>query len=68
MWLGFNAFSHNGKLQTMKVKTLYVNDEVISLDAKQRLKVHADKVAPLARLGGGEYSGITAPFAMARPK
>lgn len=52
----------------VKVKTLYVNDEVISLDAKQRLKIYADKVAPLARLGGGEYSGITAPFAMARPK
>ena len=52
----------------VKVKTLYVNDEVISLDAKQRLKIHADKVAPLARLGGGEYSGITAPFAMVRPK
>ena len=52
----------------VKVKTLYVNDAVIDLDAKQRLKIHADNVAPLARLGGVEYSGITAPFAMTRPK
>lgn len=52
----------------VKVKTLYVNDAVIGLDAKQRLKIHADKVAPLARLGGEEYSGITAPFALTRPK
>ena len=52
----------------VQVKTLHINDEVVSLDAKQRLKVFADKVSPLARLGGGEYAGITEPFAMVRPQ
>ncbi|WP_194868579.1 hypothetical protein [Pseudoalteromonas sp. PPB1] len=40
-----------------------LSDKVTELDHKQRIKVLADKAAPLARLGGGEYSGITAPFA-----
>ncbi|MFD2177476.1 flavin reductase family protein [Veronia pacifica] len=52
----------------VQVKTLHINDEVVSLDAKQRLKVFADKVSPLARLGGGEYAGITEPFAIVRPQ
>lgn len=52
----------------VEVKQVYVNDSVIELDAKQRIKVHADRVKPLARLGGGEYASITAPFTMARPK
>lgn len=52
----------------VRVVSLYVADSVISLDSKQRIKIHADKVAPLARLGGGEYAGISAPFAIARPE
>jgi len=38
----------------VEVKQIYINDNVIELDEKQRIKVHADKVQPLARLGGGE--------------
>jgi flavin reductase (DIM6/NTAB) family NADH-FMN oxidoreductase RutF len=52
----------------VKVTKLYLADSVVTLDSKERIKIHADKVAPLARLGGGEYAGISAPFALARPE
>lgn len=52
----------------VEVKQLYINDSVADLDDKQRIKVHTERVQPLARLGGGEYASTTAPFTMARPK
>ena len=52
----------------LEVKQVYINDNVIELDEKQRIKVHADKVKPLARLGGGEYAAISKPFNFVRPK
>lgn len=52
----------------MEIKQVYLNDSVINFDKKQRIKVHADKVKPLARLGGGEYASINKPFSLARPK
>ncbi len=56
----------------VEVKQVYLNDKVATIDidahGKERIKIHADKVKPLARLGGGEYAGITTPFALARPK
>lgn len=51
----------------VEVKQVYINDKVANIDNKQRIKVHADKVQPLARLGGGEYSAITKPFTIVRP-
>lgn len=52
----------------VEIKHLYLNDSVVQLDAKKRLKVASDKIKPLARLGGGEYASITAPFSIQRPK
>jgi len=56
----------------VEVKQVYINDSVASINVdahgKERIKVHADKVKPLARLGGGEYAGIAAPFALTRPE
>lgn len=52
----------------VEIKTLYIGDDVVSFDAKNRIKVNADKVNPLARLGGGEYSGITSAFGIERPE
>jgi hypothetical protein len=40
----------------------------VELDYKKRIKVCADRVDPLARLGGGEYAGINKPFGIVRPK
>ncbi|QUM88718.1 flavin reductase family protein [Moritella sp. 36] len=52
----------------VEVKQLYINDTVVSKDAKERLNIAADKMKPLARLGGGEYASITAPFSIQRPE
>lgn len=51
-----------------EVKQIYINDSVINIDENKRIKVHADKVNPLARLGGGEYATINKTFSLARPK
>jgi len=51
-----------------EIKHLYISENVAELDSKQRIKVHSDRINPLARLGGGEYAAITAPFSMLRPK
>lgn len=52
----------------VEIKQVYINDNVLELDEKQRITVHADKIKPLARLGGGEYATIEKPFSLARPK
>lgn len=52
----------------VEVKQVYINDQVADIDEKQRIKVHADKVLPLSRLGGGEYATINKPFEIIRPK
>ncbi|PCI55654.1 MAG: hypothetical protein COB45_06290 [Gammaproteobacteria bacterium] len=52
----------------VEIKQIYINDDVIDIDEKQRITVHADRVKPLARLGGGEYTTINKPFSIARPK
>lgn len=52
----------------VKVKQVYINDQVADIDEKQRIKVHADKIQPLSRLGGGEYATIKEPFEIVRPK
>ena len=52
----------------VEIKQLYINDTVVSTDAKERLNIAADKIKPLARLGGGEYASITAPFSIQRPE
>ncbi|WP_139291759.1 flavin reductase family protein, partial [Moritella viscosa] len=40
----------------VEIKQLYINDNVVSTDTKERLNIAADKIKPLARLGGGEYA------------
>lgn len=52
----------------VEIKQIYINDKVMDIDEKQRVTVHADKINPLARLGGGEYATINKPFSIARPK
>ncbi|MCI2284883.1 flavin reductase family protein [Colwellia sp. MSW7] len=52
----------------VEVKQVYINDKVVDIDEKQRIKVHADRVLPLSRLGGGEYATINQPFEIIRPK
>lgn len=52
----------------VEIKQLYVNPDKITVNDESRIKIHADKIAPLARLGANEYAGITPPFTKNRPK
>ncbi|MER2492305.1 flavin reductase family protein [Catenovulum sediminis] len=42
----------------VEIKQIYIADEVISLDDKQRLKTDVLKIDPIARLGGREYASL----------
>ncbi|MBU2892632.1 flavin reductase family protein [Colwellia sp. D2M02] len=50
----------------VEIKQLYVSAKVTTVN-DGRIKIAADSVNPLARLGASEYSGITAPFKKTRP-
>lgn len=51
----------------VEVKQLYINPRVTT-ENNGRIKIHAENINPLARLGANEYSGITNPFKKARPE
>ena len=51
-----------------QIEQIYINDEVIELDEKGRVKVLADKVKPLSRLGGAEYGSLGDIIRNVRPK
>ena len=38
-----------------EIKSIYVDDDCADITDKGRLKIYADKIQPLARLGAGEY-------------
>jgi flavin reductase (DIM6/NTAB) family NADH-FMN oxidoreductase RutF len=50
----------------VEVKHLYISSKVTT-ENDGRVKINADIVKPLARLGANEYSGITQPFKKSRP-
>lgn len=51
-----------------KINSIYVNDEVTELDEKGRVKILANKVNPLSRLGAAEYAFMGEVISQARPK
>lgn len=51
----------------LEVKQLYLNPNVINVSESNRIKVLADSVKPLARLGASEYAAIDTPFTKQRP-
>ncbi|BBB27103.1 flavin reductase family protein [Amphritea japonica] len=38
-----------------RIKNLYIDDCAVELDSKDRMKIAADKIDPITRLGGSEY-------------
>lgn len=52
----------------LEVKQLYLNPDVINISENNRIKVLADSVKPLARLGASEYAQIGKPFTKQRPQ
>lgn len=51
-----------------EVKAIYVDDSAVSKDEKQRMKIDAASISPLARLGAGEYADFGKVFSLSRPK
>ena len=51
-----------------EVTQVYIDDSVIQRDAKGRVKVMADKVDPIGRLGGGEYATFGEIIYIPRPE
>ncbi|MEM7292281.1 MAG: flavin reductase family protein [Pseudomonadota bacterium] len=51
-----------------RVNALYVADEVVAEDAKGRRVYAAEKIDPIGRLGGGEYTTFGEKIYIPRPK
>ena len=51
-----------------KVNSIFIDDAVISVNDKGRIKVHAEKVMPISRLGAGEYMAAGNVISVPRPK
>jgi flavin reductase (DIM6/NTAB) family NADH-FMN oxidoreductase RutF len=51
-----------------QIRSVFVNDEIVGKDAKGRAKIEADKLNPLARLGGSEFVENGRIFSVPRPK
>ena len=51
-----------------EVKSIYIDDAVITEDEKGRAKIHADKIDPITRLGGDEYGLFGGIVSVPRPK
>ena len=51
-----------------RINHIYIDDGITSVNEKGRLKVHADKLEPIARLGADEYMGFGDIIRLTRPK
>ena len=50
-----------------RIEYVYADDGVVELDAKNRTKFMAEKIDPIGRLGGGEYTTFGNKFFIPRP-
>ncbi len=50
-----------------KVNQCYFADEVVTINEQGRIKLHADKLDPIARLGANEYAGLSKIIQITRP-
>ena len=50
-----------------RVGAVYIDDAVVDADAAGRIKVHADRLDPIGRLGAGEYALLGEIRRLARP-
>ena len=51
-----------------KVRHIYIDDDITSTAEKGRLKVHADRLEPVSRLGADEYMSFGQVIRLTRPK
>lgn len=50
-----------------EIKSIYVDDDCAEITDAGRLKIHADRIRPLARLGAGEYVSFGEILSARRP-
>ena len=50
-----------------RIKNLYIDDNAVELDSKGRMKIAADKIDPITRLGGSEYMTFGEIISIPRP-
>lgn len=55
-------------LVLLEIKHVHVNDDVVTTDHKNRVKVDAEKVNPLSRLGANEYASLGSIIKFDRPE
>ena len=51
-----------------KVNAIYMDDSIVSTNEKGRIKVHADRLDPISRLGANEYMTFGDIVSIKRPK
>ena len=51
-----------------EIQAVYVEDSIVEDRGEGRLKIHADKLDPIGRLGGSEYSSFGEIISIPRPK
>lgn len=52
----------------LEIKSLFVDDQAVETDTKGRHKISAERIDPLARLGGTEYGTLGGIIDIPRPK
>ena len=50
-----------------EIQSIWIDDDCAAVNDKGRLKIYADKIAPLARLGAGEYASFGEILTARRP-
>lgn len=51
-----------------EIVAIYIEDAIVDTDPKGRLKIHAEKLDPICRLGAGEYARLGEIIRLPRPK
>ncbi len=51
-----------------EIISLFVDDTIVRVDGNNRTLIDAQALAPLARLGGGEFAHLGETFSLVRPK
>lgn len=51
-----------------EIKKIHIDDSVVTCDQKQRIRVDAQAISPLSRLGSNEYATFGQVFQINRPK
>lgn len=63
----FSITDSDQHLLILKIEQLFIEDDLAQYDEQGRIFIDADKLDPLARLGGNQYASLQSPFERKRP-